>query len=227
MQVEIWADVVCPWCRLGKARFLAALARFPHRDEVTVIERSFQLDPSAPPGPGIPVRELLQRKYGMDEARFRATTAHIEALAAAEGLAPYHVGDNTSGNTALAHQLIAFAADHGKRAEAWDRLYHAYFGERRGVFDVASLLPLAADLGLDVDAVREALRSGAYADVVAADQSDARRLGVSGVPFFAIDRAVGVSGAQAADVFARVLDEAWARRVVTAPDADGCGPDVC
>lgn len=227
MQVEIWADVVCPWCYVGKARFIKALAAFPHREQVTVIERSFQLDPSAPPGRGMPVREMLRRKYGMGDNQLKATTAHLAQLAAAEGIAAFNSADNWTGNTLLAHRLIALAGAKGKRSEAWDRLYRAYFGENRLIYDVDALVPFALDLGLDEAEVRAALASDAHLAEVEADIEVARRLGVRGVPFFAVDRKLAVSGAQPAEVFAEVLAKGWAQGGYTVPDAPGCGPDSC
>jgi hypothetical protein len=118
MQVEVWADVICPWCGLGSHRLEAALERFPHRDEVQVTHRSFQLDPGAPAGSSEPVRDML-RKKGLEDGQIDAMTQRVEGLAEAEGLRPYHVLDNRVGSTALAHELLAYAADQGKQAEAW------------------------------------------------------------------------------------------------------------
>jgi len=231
MQVEIWADVVCPWCYVGKKRFLRVLDSFPHRDRVTVIERSYQLDPTAPPGKGMPVREMLRRKYGMGDQQLKATTEHLQALAAAEGIPAFHPASNWSGNTRLAHELIAFAGAQGLRSAAWDRLYHAYFGENRLIYDVEALLPLAGELGLDVDAARSALTSGAHRAEVSADIEAARQLGVRGVPFFAFDRRLAVSGAQSPEVFAGALAQAWAQgggAAIPEAAADGaCDDDGC
>ncbi len=227
MQVEIWADVVCPWCYVGKARFIKALEAFPHRDQVTVLERSFQLDPAAPPGRGMPVREMLRRKYGMGDAQLKATTSHLAALAAAEGIAEFHSADNWTGNTMLAHRLIALAGAKGKRSAAWDRLYRAYFGEKRLIYDVDALMPLALELGLDEAEVRQALSGDAHLAEVEADVEIARRLGVRGVPFFALDRKLAVSGAQPVEVFVEALTKAWTAGGYTVPDAPGCGPDSC
>ncbi len=139
MQVEVWADVICPWCGLGTHRLEAALQRFPHRDEVQVTHRSFQLDPGAPPGSSEPVRDML-RKKGLDDGQIDAMTQRVEGLADSEGLRPYIVRDNRAGSTALAHELLAYATDQGKHAEAWDRLYTAYFGEARPIFSLGDLV---------------------------------------------------------------------------------------
>ena len=123
MQVEVWADVICPWCGLGDHRLEAALERFPHRDEVQVTHHSFQLDPAAPAEASEPVRDML-RKKGLDDGQIDAMTRRVEGLADSEGLRPYHVLDNRVGSTALAHELLAYAADHGQQARAWDLPVH-------------------------------------------------------------------------------------------------------
>src|ERR1700691_4894880 len=158
MQVEVWADVICPWCGLRSYRLEAALERFPHRDEVQVTHHSFQLDPGAPAGSSEPVRDML-RKKGLDDGQVEAMTRRVEGLADAEGLRPYHVLDNRGGSTPLAHELLAYATDRGERAEAWQRLFAAYFGEARPIFSVEDLVALAGEIFLDAEDAREALVS--------------------------------------------------------------------
>jgi predicted DsbA family dithiol-disulfide isomerase len=175
------------------------------------------------------VKDVLQKKYGMSEAQFLATTRNIEEMAAREGLEPYRVGVNQSGNTLLAHQMAAWATEQGKGAEIWARLYHAYFGEVRSVFDVDSLVPLAVDVGLDADAAREALLSRRFLPAVQADVREARALGCTGVPFFVIDRRFAVAGAQGPDTLLAALSRAWGDRpapIVTDGGA-ACGVDGC
>ena len=162
MQVEVWADIICPWCGLGTHRLEAALKRFPHRDEVQVTRRSFQLDPGAPPGSSEPVRTML-RKKGLDDGQIDVMTRRVEGLADSEGLRPYHVLDNQVGSTGPAHELLAYAADQGRQAEAWHRLFTAYFGEARPIFSVEDLVSLAGEIGLDPGDAREALLSHRYA----------------------------------------------------------------
>jgi predicted DsbA family dithiol-disulfide isomerase len=215
MQVEVWADVICPWCGLGDHRLEAALERFPHRDEVQVIHHSFQLDPSAPPGSSAPVRDMLQTK-GLDDGQIDAMTRRVEGLADSEGLRPYRVLDNRVGSTALAHELLAYAADQGHQAEAWNRLFRAYFGEARPIFSVEDLVSLAGEIGLDPEDTREALLSRRYADRVADEGREAAELGATGVPFFVIDRRYGVAGAQPVDTLLAALQRAWDERL--APD---------
>ena len=216
MQVEVWADVICPWCGLGARRLEAALERFPHRGEVQVTHRSFQLDPGAPSGSSEPVRDMLRRK-GLDDAQIDAMTRRVEGLANSEGLRPYHVLDNQVGSTGLAHELLAYAADQGKQAEAWDRLFTAYFGEARPIFSVGDLVSLAGEIGLDPGDAREALLSRRYADRVADEGREAAELGATGVPFFVIDRRYGVAGAQPVDTLLTALQRAWDERLAPGP----------
>jgi predicted DsbA family dithiol-disulfide isomerase len=234
MKIEIWTDIVCPWCGLGEHRLKTALARFAHRDAVVVEHRAFQLDPSAPEGTTVPVRDMLRHKLRMDEERIRVTTGHIEALAAQDGLAPYHVGDNRTGNTLLAHQFAAHAATLGKDAEAWSALYRAHFGARRSVFEVDSLVTLGAEIGLEPEALRAALQDGRHRATVDAQIREARALGCGGVPFFVFDRTFAVSGAQSIDVFGQALQRAWDARprpipVLATPESSegSCADGAC
>lgn len=230
LKVEVWSDLICPWCGLGDHRLDAALERFAHRDDVEVVHKSFQLDPSAPPGETRPVREYLAKK-GMPAAQLEASQDALERMAADEGLKPYIVRDNVVGSTRLAHELLAYAASKGKGDEAWRRLFRAYFGEKRSIFDLPSLLDLADELGLDRDDARAALESHRHAPEVDRDLLEARALGIQGVPFFVVDRRYGVSGAQPADTLLEVLETAYEERrpQLTMVNGDGevCGPDGC
>jgi len=208
MKIEIWADLICPWCGLGLHRLERALAAFAHRDQVEIVHHSFQLDPDASETPQ-PVSDLLKKKYGLDDAAFHASTGKLEALAAADHLTPYHVADNVVGNTSLAHELLALAADRRLSEPGWKRLYRAYFGEQRPIFDVESLVELGSEIGLDPVETREALTDRRYRDRVVADGEAAQALGSTGVPFVVIDRRVVVAGAQSIDVFREALEHAW------------------
>lgn len=229
MKIEVWSDVICPWCGIGQRRLDAALDAFPHRDDVEVVHRSFQLDPTFPAGTTRPVRDMLKAKYGMSEAQLQASSRHLEGLAEAEGLVPYRVGQNDVGNTRLAHELLAFAQARGRAAEAWDHLYRAYFGQGRSIFDQASLVTLGEELGFEGAEIREALDSGRYRAQVEADGAEAHALGARGVPFFVIDRRFGISGAQPREVFTQALQQAWAQRPEALSTTDGavCGDDGC
>ena len=205
MHIDIWSDIVCPWCFLGKRRLEKALASFDGKNAVTIAHRSFQLDPTKPKGQTASRRTMLMSKYRLTEERVREMDHNMEVMAAAEGL-EYHLTEKgQTGNTLDAHRLVHLAKDHGREDQMIDRLYKAYFTEERSVFDVESLVNLAVDEGLDATEVREALESDRYVDAVRRDLDEARMLGVSGVPFFVIDGRYGISGAQAADVFSRAL----------------------
>jgi predicted DsbA family dithiol-disulfide isomerase len=219
MHIDIWSDIVCPWCFLGKRRLEKALASFDGKNEVTIAHRSFQLDPTRPKGETTSRRTMLISKYRLTEDRVREMDHNMEVMAAAEGL-EYHLTEKgQTGNTLDAHRLVHFAKDHGREDQMIERLYKAYFTEQRSVFDVESLVSLAADEGLDATEVREALESDRYVDAVRHDLDEARMLGVSGVPFFVIDGRYGISGAQAVDVFSRALTMASQSAATTSEDA--------
>ena len=208
MDVEIWSDVVCPWCYIGKRRFEHALAEFDHRGEVNVTWRSFQLDPSAAPtSEGDPV-ERLAAKYGMSRATAEAAQARVTANAATVGL-DFHLDRARSGNTFDAHRLIHYAKSAGKQDTLKERLMAAYFVEGAAIGEHETLTRLAVEVGLDEAAVREVLDGDAYADDVRHDELEARQLGITGVPFFVLDRAYGVSGAQPSETMLAALQQAW------------------
>ena len=209
MQVEIWSDPVCPWCYLGKRRFERALESFDHRDEVTVVYRSFELDPSAPPGVTTSTVERLADKYGMTAGQADDAQRQMEQRAAQEGL-EFRMERLRSGNTRDAHRLLHLAKAHGVQAELAERLHRAYFTEQASIFDHSSLAELAVEAGLDRDDVTRVLASQEYADAVDTDEAMAQVLGVNGVPLFVIGRRYGISGAQPPEVIAQVLDQAWA-----------------
>jgi predicted DsbA family dithiol-disulfide isomerase len=209
MQVEIWSDPVCPWCYLGKRRFERALESFGHRDEVTVVYRSFELDPSAPPGVTTPTVERLADKYGMTAGQADDTQRQMEQRAAQDGL-EFRMDGLRSGNTRDAHRLLHLAKAHGVQAELAERLHRAYFTEQASIFDHSSLTGLAVEAGLDRDDVIRVLASQEYGDAVDTDEAMAAALGVNGVPLFVVDRRYGISGAQPPEVIAQVLDQAWA-----------------
>jgi predicted DsbA family dithiol-disulfide isomerase len=207
MKVEIWSDIACPWCYIGKRRFEQALDRFEHRDDVDVVWRSFELDPSAPRNAGMPQEELLAKKYGMPIERARAMNARMTAEASKEGL-EFHVDRVQVGNTFDAHRLVHLAAESGQAGAMKERLMRAYFTEGEAVGDPATLQRLAAEVGLDDASVRDVLGGDRLAADVRADESRAHAFGVSGVPFFAIDERYGVSGAQTPDVLLEALRQA-------------------
>jgi len=207
MQVDIWSDIVCPWCYVGKRRFETALASFDAADAVTVVYRSFQLNPAASTGETSDRREMLRRKYRLSDEQVEAMDARMTAVAAEEGLA-FRLDLAGTGNTFDAHQLLHLAREHGRQEMAVDRLYRAYFSEGRSVFDRESLVALAQEAGLDSNDAADALDTRRYAAQVEGDIRTAQQLGATGVPFFVIDGRYGVSGAQSPQVFLEVLEKA-------------------
>jgi predicted DsbA family dithiol-disulfide isomerase len=204
LTVEIWSDVVCPWCYIGKRRFEAAVERFG--GEVEVTWRSFELDPGAPAVREHTATEHLAAKYGMSVEQAEASHAQMTALAAEEGL-EYHFERARGGNSFDAHRLIHLAAAHGKQGEAQERVMRAYFTDGVPIGDREALIELGAELGLDA---RAALESDEYADAVREDEQLAQRIGIQGVPFFVLNRRYGVSGAQPADALVQALETACA-----------------
>jgi predicted DsbA family dithiol-disulfide isomerase len=233
MKVEIWSDVACPWCYIGKRRFESALAHFAHREQVEVTWRSYQLDPGAPRDPGQTVNEILAQKYGVHLSQAAAMNERVSAIAAQEGL-EYHLGQAKYGNTFDAHRLIHLTATHGLQQEAEERLFKAYFTEGRALGDAETLVQLVSEIGIGADEARAVLGSDAYADEVRADEQRARAFGIGGVPFFAVDERYGVSGAQPAEVFGEVLERAWAEShpliqvgSATQDEAGSCDGENC
>jgi predicted DsbA family dithiol-disulfide isomerase len=209
MQVEIWSDVVCPWCYLGKRRFEEALAAFGHRADVQVVFRSFELDPAAPAGATKSTVELLADKYGMTPAQASQAQREMVERAAGDGLT-FRMGSLRSGNTRDAHRLIQLAKDRGRQDAMVERLHRAYFTDEDSVFDHEALIRLAAEAGLDRDEAAAVLAGDAYNEHVDTDEAMARALGATGVPLFVIDRKYGISGAQPAETISHVLERAWA-----------------
>jgi predicted DsbA family dithiol-disulfide isomerase len=207
MRVDIWSDVVCPWCYIGNRRFEQGLAAFEHSADVEVVHHSFELDPEIEPGKNTRVLDMLSAKYGMSLAQAAQAEERVAATAAADGLG--YTVDRAIGNTFDAHRLMHLAGDLGRAGPLLQRLYQAYFAEGQSVFDAASLAALAGDAGLDPGEARRALDDGSYADAVRADEDQAREVGISSVPFFVIDWKYGFSGARPAELLTEALREAW------------------
>jgi predicted DsbA family dithiol-disulfide isomerase len=208
MEVEIWADVVCPWCYLGKRRFERALDSFGHQDKVQVVYRSFELDPRAPHGVTTPTVEVLAEKYGMSADKARQAQRQMEQRATEDGLI-FRMDGLRSGNTRDAHRLLHLAKASDRQGALMERLQRAYFTEQDSIFDHEALTRLAVDAGLDRDEVTDVLVSDRYSDHVDTDQAMAQSLGATGVPLFVIDRRYGISGAQPAETITEVLERAW------------------
>ena len=192
MKVEIWSDIVCPWCYIGKRRFEAALARFDGRDQVEVVWKSFELNPDAPVHRGS-TAEHLMGKYGWTLEQVAANHARLEAAATGEGL-EYHLDQTLGGNTVPAHQLLHLAHEQGLQDALKERFLRAYFTDCVPIGERDVVVRLAAEVG--VTGAAEALAADAYADAVRADEREARLLGIAAVPFFVVDRYYGVEGAQ-------------------------------
>jgi predicted DsbA family dithiol-disulfide isomerase len=207
MQVEIWSDVICPWCYIGKRRFEQALAQFWQRENVSVIWRSFELDPNAPPQYPGTLEERLSRKYGVSTQEAAAMNARVSGIAKEVGL-EYRLDNARPGNTFDAHRLLHFAAARQLGDRATERLMHAYFSEALPVGDRAALARLAPEFGIAESDALAMLESDAYSDAVRADEARAAGFGISGVPFFVFDEKSGVSGAQPVEVFAEALQQA-------------------
>jgi predicted DsbA family dithiol-disulfide isomerase len=208
MEVEIWADIVCPWCYLGKRHFEQALDSFDHRDKVQVVYRSFELHPAAPHGVTTPTVEVLAEKYRMSPDDARQAQRQMEQRASADGLT-FRMDGLRTGNTRDAHRLLHLAKATDRQAELMERLQRAYFTEQDSIFEHDTLTRLAVEVGLDPAEVAAVLASDRYRDHVETDEAMARSLGATGVPLFVIDRRYGVSGAQPAETIAGVLERAW------------------
>jgi predicted DsbA family dithiol-disulfide isomerase len=216
LTVEIWSDIVCPWCYLGKRRFEAALEAFEHGDDVTVMWRSFELDPEAPAAPEGTAAERLAAKYGMSSERAETLHTEMTERAAAEGL-EYRFDLAQGGNTFDAHRMIHLAATYGRQAAAQERLMRAYFTEGEAISDRDTLVRLVAELGVDEAEARDALALDRFAEDVRSDEQLAARLGIQGVPFFVLDRRYGVSGAQPPEALLGALERAWGEAVSLNP----------
>ena len=215
MMVEIWSDVVCPWCAIGRSRLDAALADFAHADGVEVVLRSFELDPSAPVGGSQPMVEVLAEKYGVARDEAAGMMARTEGLAADEGLV-MHMATTLHSNTVDAHRLLHLALATGGpdlQARLNADLVAAHFERGEDVGDHAVLRRTAVEAGLDAAAVDDVLSSDRYAAEVAADVQQARAYGATGVPFFVVDGRYGISGAQPTELFAQALAQAWSESV--------------
>jgi predicted DsbA family dithiol-disulfide isomerase len=211
MRIDVWSDLVCPWCYIGKRRLERALADFPHHSEVEVVHRAFQLNPGMPKNATKDRGVHLMAKYGWSESQLRQIDAQMTRTAAQDGL-EYHLAGTVTGNTFDGHQLLHLAMARDLQDAVLERLYRAYFTEQRSLFDRESLVAVVDEAGLDASEARRALDGDLYSNAVMADLQEARALGVTGVPFFVLDGRYGVSGAQAVSVFTDALSQAWNTR---------------
>lgn len=233
LRVDIWSDIACPWCYIGKRRFEQALAGFSHRDQVEVVWHSFELDPAAPVRSPLSLREGLARKYGRTPQQAQDMLDSMTRTAAGEGL-DYHFERVQPTNTFLAHQLTHLAAEKGLADAMEERLFAAYLREGELLGDPEVLVRLAAEVGLDAAEVRAALERGTYAQAVRQDEAQARALGITGVPFFVLGSKYGVSGAQPAEVLRSALEQVWQEThpapltlLAAGASAEGCEDGQC
>ena len=228
MNVEIWSDIACPWCYVGKRRLEAALERFEHRDEVTVTWRSFELDPSAPHELEHDLATHLAAKYGTTRERAQQMQDQMTEVAAGDGL-EFRFDRARGGSTFDAHRLVHLAAAHDRQDALEERLMRAYLTEGELISDHATLERLALDVGLPADAVREVLATERFAEEVREDERTAAALGIHAVPFFVVDRRMGAAGAQSAEVLLELLRRAWPAEPAISVVAAGesCGVDGC
>ena len=228
MNVEIWSDIACPWCYVGKRRFEAALERFEHRDQVQVTWRSFELDPSAPHERPESGAEHLASKYGTTVEDARAMEDRMTSVAAGDGL-DFRFDKLRLGNTFDGHRIVHLAKQHGRQDAMEERLMRAYLTEGQLIADHEVLQRLAVEVGLPEDEVREVLATERFADEVRDDERTAASLGIHAVPFFVVDRKIAASGAQPPEVLLQLLEQAMPAEPVLPVVADGatCGPDGC
>jgi predicted DsbA family dithiol-disulfide isomerase len=230
MKVEIWSDVVCPWCFVGKRNFERALADFPHADALEVTWRSYELDPRGPAVREGTYAERIARKYGMDVGQARASMARMVNVGAEAGI-DFKFDTMRPGNTFNAHRLLHFAKLHNRQHELKEALFNATFTECLPIGTDEALESVAVSVGLEADDVRGVLASEQFADEVRFDERVAQNIGITGVPFFLVDDAYGIPGAQDPQVYRNILDRAWAethRSVeIVAPAGDACDDDVC
>jgi predicted DsbA family dithiol-disulfide isomerase len=229
MRIEIWSDIACPWCYLGKRRFEAALTRFEGKEDVEVVWRSFELDPDAPKSYGVSTVEHLAQKYRVTTQRATEMNEHLTATAALDGL-NYRLDLARPGNTFDAHRLAHHASEEGHGEVMMERLMRAYLTEGASMSDPDTLVKLATEVGLDEKAAREVVEGNKYASEVRGDEQRAYSLGVEGVPFFVIDDRFGISGAQPADLLLNAMRSIAAnggadveeRHSEAQCDAEGC-----
>jgi predicted DsbA family dithiol-disulfide isomerase len=231
MKVEIWSDVMCPFCYIGKRRFEDALAHFEHKDEIEIEWKSFQLNPNMETNPNINIDQYLADVKGFTIDHARQLNAHVTQMAAEAGLT-YNFDKAIVANSFNAHRYSHLAKKHGLGIEAEEQLFKAYFTDGKNIDDQDSLIELGAALDLDANEVKQALESDAYADEVKRDIAQAQYLGIQGVPFFVLNNKYAVSGAQAVPVFEQTLQKAFDDWQKENPkpkfeiiEGESCGPD--
>jgi len=231
LRIDVWSDVVCPWCYIGKRHLEAALKGFPHADKIELVWRAFELDPSAPKLPG-ERRSMVDRiatKYRLDRASAQAQLDRVAGVGAQDGL-ELRFDRMQPGNTFDAHRLLHFAHELARQDALKERLFRAYMTDGQAISDRDVLVACARDVGLDEAAARDVLDGDRYTRDVRGDEALAGKLGITGVPFFVFNGELAVSGAQPATVLRAMLDRAWSESAQVQAIAVGgaaCGPDGC
>ena len=231
MKVEIWSDVMCPFCYIGKRRFENALEQFEHKDEIEIDWKSFQLAPDLETDPAIKIDQYLADKKGFTIDHARQLNAQVTQMDAEAGLT-YNFDKAVVANSFNAHRFTHFAKTHGLGIEAEEQLFKAYFTDGANIDDKATLIELGVQIGLDASEIGHMLESNAYADEVKHDIAEAQQLGIRGVPFFVLNNKYGISGAQAVPVFEQTLQKAFGEWRLENPkpkfeiiEGESCGPD--
>ena len=209
MQVEIWSDVMCPFCYIGKRKFESALAQFPGKENIEITWKSFQLSPDLKTQPDKNIDQFLAEYKGMPLEEAKHLNDHVTALAKRVGLV-YNFDKAVVANSFNAHRFSHFAKQYGKQNEAEEKLFHSYFTDGKNIDDYGFLIQSGTEIGLDATALKAALENGAYADDVRTDIYEAQQIGARGVPFYVFNRQYAVSGAQDSRVFLETLEKAFA-----------------
>jgi predicted DsbA family dithiol-disulfide isomerase len=229
LSVDVWSDIVCPWCAIGDRRLERALAEFAHRDDVDIVWRAFELDPSAPAVREGDHAEHRARKYGRTTAEAEAMIRNVSEVASKDGL-EFNLPRARAGNTFDGHRLLRLAAERGLQSAVMKRLFRAYMTEGEAIGEREVLVRLGAQAGLDAEEARAVLASDRYAAEVREDEATARTLGIRGVPFYVMAGTLAVSGAQPQGVLLGALEQAWAsvpENTGAAGEGATCGPDGC
>ncbi|MFC0298647.1 DsbA family oxidoreductase [Geobacillus jurassicus] len=216
MKIEVWSDFVCPFCYIGKRRLEQALAQFPHREDVEVVFRSFELDPNAKKETPLTIHEIIAQKYGISLEDAKRANDDIGRQAEAVGLT-FRFETMKPTNTFDAHRLAQYAKEKGKLHDVVEQLFFAYFTESKRISDREVLLAIAEAAGLDRKETEEVLNDGRYAEEVRKDEAEAAKFGVRGVPFFILNRKYAISGAQPVEVFRRALEKVWEEEQQASP----------
>jgi predicted DsbA family dithiol-disulfide isomerase len=231
MKVEIWSDVMCPFCYIGKRRFENALQHFEHKDEVEIEWKSFQLNPDMETNPDTSINQYLADVKGFTLDHARQMNDHVTQMAAEVGLI-YNLDKAVVANSFNAHRFSHLAKKHGLGIEAEEQLFKAYFTDGKNIDNQDTLVELGKELGLDAVEIKQALESGAYADEVKHDIETAQYLGIRGVPFFVLNNKYAISGAQGVPVFEETIEKAFNEWQKENPkpkleiiEGESCGPD--